>query len=182
MGVLELSDLGYTYADYARWPGDWELIDGAPVAMTPAPTVAHQALAGEIFFQFRSQLEGCNQCRVLGEVDWKVSAETVVRPDMVVTCGEQHDAYLIRAPEIAVEVVSPATARRDEGVKFRLYGQEKVRYYVLVYADDQRAKIYRLVDRVFDKVGDFVSETAHFEGLPCPLSLDFGKVFACLKR
>ncbi len=179
MDALTLSDLGYTYADYASWPGDWELIEGVPVAMSPAPTLKHQHIAGEILFQFRNQLEKCQQCQVLHEVDWKLSEETVLRPDVVVTCKSQHENYLIHAPEIVVEVVSPATARRDEGVKRQLYEQEKVSYYILVYPEDGRAKVYRLRDRAFDKVGDFVEETAHFdEELPCPLTLDFARVFA----
>ena len=27
----------YTYEDYKRWEGDWELIDGVPLAMAPSP-------------------------------------------------------------------------------------------------------------------------------------------------
>ena len=29
----------YTYEDYLCWEGRWELINGIPYAMTPAPTV-----------------------------------------------------------------------------------------------------------------------------------------------
>jgi hypothetical protein len=34
----------YTFRDYSSWPDDerWELIDGEPFAMTPAPSVKHQ--------------------------------------------------------------------------------------------------------------------------------------------
>jgi len=27
----------YTYEDYKRWKGDWELIEGFPFAMAPLP-------------------------------------------------------------------------------------------------------------------------------------------------
>jgi hypothetical protein len=27
----------YTYADYVQWEGKWEVIDGVPHAMSPAP-------------------------------------------------------------------------------------------------------------------------------------------------
>jgi len=86
MGALRLTDLGYTYADYATWPGDWELMEGVPVAMSPAPTLKHQAVALEIARQWANQLDECPACRVLHEVDWKLSEETVLRPDVVVTC------------------------------------------------------------------------------------------------
>ena len=34
----------YTYDDYCQWKGDWELIDGVPLAMAPAHMIQHQAL------------------------------------------------------------------------------------------------------------------------------------------
>ena len=41
----------FTLADWRAWPeGErWELIDGVAYAMSPAPRVAHQAAAGELF-------------------------------------------------------------------------------------------------------------------------------------
>ena len=34
----------YTYEDYKNWEGDWELIEGVPVAMAPSPLGIHQYL------------------------------------------------------------------------------------------------------------------------------------------
>ena len=34
----------YTYEDYCHWEGRWELIDGIPYAMSPAPNPIHQWL------------------------------------------------------------------------------------------------------------------------------------------
>jgi hypothetical protein len=36
----------YTYADYLQWPNDerWELIDGVPCDMSPAPSRTHQKI------------------------------------------------------------------------------------------------------------------------------------------
>ena len=31
----------YTYDDYKKWEGDWELYEGYPVAMSPAPMIRH---------------------------------------------------------------------------------------------------------------------------------------------
>ena len=31
----------YTVADHAAWQGDWELLDGVAVAMTPSPFGPH---------------------------------------------------------------------------------------------------------------------------------------------
>ena len=38
----------YTYEDYCNWEGRWELIDGIPFAMSPAPTPRHQWLIANI--------------------------------------------------------------------------------------------------------------------------------------
>jgi hypothetical protein len=53
----------YTYGDYLTWDDDerWELIDGIPYNMTPAPRRLHQKLAGEIFLQIAGFLNG-KQC------------------------------------------------------------------------------------------------------------------------
>ncbi|MBS3780537.1 MAG: Uma2 family endonuclease [Desulfovermiculus sp.] len=50
----------YTLTDYAQWTGDWELIQGQPVAMTPSPGVSHQRISLKIARQLDEQLEDCS--------------------------------------------------------------------------------------------------------------------------
>ena len=182
MGVLKLEDLQYTYDDYKNWEGDWELIEGVPVAMSPAPIRKHQALAAQIIKELANQIDDCEICEVLGEVDYKISDDTVLRPDVVLTCGETHESYLVKAPEIVVEIVSPSTARKDEKIKFQIYEREKVTYYILVYSDDLTAKIYKLDGKRYDKEGDFYYESYRFDDLTCTVELDFEKVFRRFRK
>lgn len=123
------------------------------------------------------QLESCPICEVLGEVDCKVSEETLLRPDVVLTCNETHEAYLTKAPEIIVEILSKATAKRDEVHKFAIYEAEKVTYCILICPDDLRAKIYKLDGKTYDKQGDFTTQSYYFGETTCNVSLDFEKVF-----
>ena len=167
----------YTYEDYKKWEGDWELIDGTAYAMSPAPTRKHQGLAMQIAVEISNQAEECEDCEVLSEVDYKINEDTVLRPDVVLTCGETNEAYLTKAPEIVVEVISPATAKRDEQYKFGIYEEEKVKYYVLLYPDALVAKVYKNIDGKFDKQGDFAVERYRFEDSECPVTIDFEKVF-----
>jgi len=167
----------YTYDDYKEWEGKWELIEGMPLAMAPAPMRKHQSLATEIMYNLREQLEECTLCEVLGEIDYKVSDDTILRPDIVLTCGETNESYLSKAPEIVVEILSKSTARRDEKYKFEIYEKEKVTYYILVYPDDLRAKIYKLKGSRYDKEGDFLQERYDFVETTCNVSLDFARVF-----
>jgi len=55
MSVAEI--LHYTYLDYYQWEGEWELIDGVPVSMAPAPIRIHQNIATEILFALKSTLD-----------------------------------------------------------------------------------------------------------------------------
>ncbi len=167
----------YTYNEYKEWEGEWELIDGIPLAMSPAPLRRHQSIATEIMYNLREQLEECQECEVLGEIDYKVSNDTILKPDIVLTCGETNESYLTKAPEIIVEIISKSTAKRDEKYKFEIYEKEKVNYYILLYPNDLRAKIYKLKGSKYDKEGDFLQESYQFEETTCELTLDFARVF-----
>ena len=172
----------YSYDDYVKWEGDWELIDGMPMAMSPAPMRKHQSIASEIIRHIGNQLENCELCEVLGEVDYKVNDDTVLRPDIALTCGETNEAYLTKAPQIIVEIISPSTAKRDEKYKFEIYEAEKVNYYILVYPNDLKAKIYKLDDKKYDKQGDFTTESYTFEDTTCNIELDFEQVFKRFRK
>jgi len=78
MGVLRLEDVHYTYDDYKLWEGDWELMNGIAVAMSPTPMRKHQSVASQIIKELANQLDECEICEVLGEVDYKISDDTVL--------------------------------------------------------------------------------------------------------
>lgn len=179
MGAIEY----YTYDDYVQWKGDWELIYGYPVAMSPSPIITHQMVANLIAFELTEAFEECEECFVLSEQDWKISDETVVRPDVVVICNEPNDAYITKTPKIVVEVVSKSSAKRDETTKFDLYEAEKVPYYIIVYPHDLKAKVYKLEDKNYSKVGDFSDEVAYLdEPQECKSKIDFERVFRRLRK
>ncbi|MBN2782161.1 MAG: Uma2 family endonuclease [Campylobacterales bacterium] len=167
----------YTYDDYVKWDGDWELIDGFPYAMAPASTLKHQATISVINYELRKQLENYDKCEVLCGVDYKISNDTILRPDVVLTCGETNENYLVKVPEIVVEIVSRSSSKRDERYKFEIYEAEKVKYYILVYPDDLVAKLYKLNGAKYEKEGSFTTESYKFDGLTCDVCLDFSKVF-----
>jgi Uma2 family endonuclease len=182
MSVAEI--LNYTYKDYEMWDGEWELIDGIPVSMAPAPARVHQNIATEILVALKNALddEACPECVVSFENDWKITSNTILRPDIIFTCDDEGTQYLTKAPKIIVEILSPSTAQKDETIKFDIYESEGVNYYILVYPDDLKAKVYQLREGKYLKVGDFSKELLKFEGIGCDISLDFAKVFAPFKK
>ena len=173
----------YTYADYQIWEGDWELHYGQPIAMAPSPMITHQAIASQILVELANSInQECEKCLVLGKEDWKISDDTVVRPDVVMICDEPNDAYITKRPEIVVEVTSKSTIRRDESVKYKLYQDEKVPFYIVVYPDDLKAKIYKLVDNKFESQGSFLNETYHLDGIFCKAKINFERVFKRFRK
>jgi len=168
----------YTLEDYKHWEGDWELIDGIPYAMAPSPVWKHQRLSLLLAKQIEEQLENCTaKCFVCQEVDWIVNENTVVRPDIVVVCGKvEGDEHLKKVPEVIFEIVSKATVFKDEKVKFKLYEEEGVKYYVLVYPDRRNIKIFELKDDKYGKVFEGGEGKFTFS-LECPLTLEFTAIW-----
>ena len=172
----------YTYDDYKHWEGNWELIDGVPLAMAPAPMIKHQSLAAMIERMLWNQLDKCQNCMIAHEVDYKINEDTILKPDIVMICDEPNEAYVTKAPKIIVEIISPSTAKRDEKYKFSIYEEQKVQYYILVYPDDLIARVYKLDGKQYDKQGDFSHESYSFEELECKVNIDFNEVFKRFRR
>jgi Uma2 family endonuclease len=162
--ALALRDRNYhTYADYIGWSNDsrYELINGEAFLMSPAPALAHQEVAGEIYRQAANVLRG-KACRAfIAPVDVRLpkqneaddQIDTVVQPDVLVVCDSRKlDKRGIRgAPDWIVEVLSPATASHDQIKKRQLYEQQGVREYWLVHPTDRLLTIYRLGDSEYGK-------------------------------
>jgi len=152
--------------------------------MAPAPMRIHQSLAIELLVELNNSFEklNCKKHEITFGVDWKLSNNTVLRPDIVFVCKDDHEKYLTKAPKIIIEILSPSTAKKDETVKFSIYEDEKVDYYLLVYPDDLVAKVYKIKNDKYTKVGDFTTEKLEFNDIGCDLSLDFGKAFKRFRK
>ena len=162
----------YTKDDYNLWKGDWELIYGQPYAMAPSPMFGHQYTSMKISRQLDIQLDNCKNCYALFETDVEFSDDTILRPDCMVICYEPIDK-ITKAPEIVFEVISKSTAKRDETIKFEVYQEEGVKYYILAYCDNKKAKVYKLHEGRYIKVSDFSDEKYTFELDKCNIDFDF---------
>ena len=169
----------YTYDDYKEWKGEWELLYGVPYAMAPAPNITHQEINLNIGFELKTKLKVCKNCKVLPEVDWKISDETVVRPDSLVVCDlEQQGAYLSITPKIIFEVLSPSTKGKDRNFKSLLYAQHGVKYYILVEPAGMFAEEYRLDNDKYRLEGEFKDESYRFKlDDKCSFEFSFEEIF-----
>ncbi|MFZ2959495.1 MAG: Uma2 family endonuclease [Candidatus Ozemobacteraceae bacterium] len=185
----------FTYGNYCTWPENerWELIDGVPFDMTPAPSRQHSYISGNLAFLLHKFFLG-KPCEVHNapfdvrlprnnEPDDEV--ETVVQPDILVVCDEKKlDEKGCRgAPDLVIEIISPSTASKDHITKKHLYEKHGVKEYWLISPGDRLVTIYQLesnrkfgIPRVFgdtDKI-----EVALFNGL----EIDLTSVFPLLPR
>lgn len=167
----------YTVDDYAQWKGDWELIDGVAIAMTPSPFGPHERVVSELARQIGNELirNGC-PCRVYTNLDWIVSSDTVVRPDVMVVCGEQPPRHLERPPTIAVEVLSDATRHQDLTAKRDVYRENHVQHY-LVLDPDQRTIEWMMLQKSKTAPSDETSELQLKLNEDCSIRIDCGRLF-----
>lgn len=145
----------YTYNDYKNWKEDWELIDGFPFQFLPSAALKHNLVQGNFFYQSKTSLKnnklGCN-CMVVTELDWKISDETVVRPDLMIICGAPLTDFLEFPPALIVEIISPSSVKRDRLIKFEIYKEQGVKYYILADYIKETTEIFELVDNVYKQV------------------------------
>ena len=142
----------YTYADYCTWDDSerWELIDGVPYAMAPAPTWQHQGISVVLSGQLREFLKGkpCNVFTAPFDVRLNANDEddTVVQPDLVVICDRSKlsGTGCIGAPDLVIEILSPSTARHDKWIKLQQYQLAGVREYWIVDPDSQTVSAHLL--------------------------------------
>ncbi len=147
----------YTVADYQTWEGSWELIDGLPHAMTPSPIIKHQYLSAllvaNLHNEFKKNKADCGSCIFVSEVDWMVSDETVLRPDVAIICNQTGD-FITKAPALIIEILSPSTAIKDKNLKFEIYEEQGVPYYLILNPETLDFEIYQLTDGKYKAEND----------------------------
>ena len=178
MGVLRIEDLPhYTYDDYKIWEGKWELIDGVPYSMAPSRIFEHQNISAEIAFELKQQLKNCKNCTSILAVDWKMSDDTVVCPDNSVVCNAMKSNFIKDVPQMIFEVLSPSTKKKDRTVKYNIFQEEGVKYYILVEPKGNFAEVYKLVNGYYKLEGEFTTETYSFEIDDCKMEFNFANIF-----
>lgn len=163
MGLALKNDHIYSYGDYLTWSDSvrYELIDGSAFCMVPAPDLAHQEVAGEIYRQVANKLLGKKCQAFIAPVDVRLpkyneadkDIDTVVQPDLLVVCdsGKLDRRGVRGAPDWIVEVLSPSTASHDQIKKRQLYEYHGVREYWLIHPIDRVLTVYCLVNGEYGK-------------------------------
>ncbi len=179
----------YTLDDYYALPDERrvELIDGVFYDMT-APAVIHQKILGELFVLFREcadALEG--ECEVfVAPCDVRLDCDnkTMVQPDIFLICHpyDLGAKALDGAPDLTLEILSPATRAKDMLLKLHKYQNAGVKEYWIVDPDHDTVLVYDL------RSDDFYPEKYDFDSvIPIHISegkcsIDFSRVSSALAR
>lgn len=150
MSIAEKYRPHYTYDDYRLWEGKWELIGGIPYAMSPAPNKRHQWIASRLTILFGNALFDCKQCKIYQPIDWKITEDTVVQPDLTIVCKPFNNInFLDFPPSLVVEILSTSTAQKDRREKFELYESQEVKYYLIIDPSFKKAEVFELVNKKY---------------------------------
>lgn len=135
----------YTIDDYRLWEGDWELWNGIAVAMTPSPFGRHGNILARSVAELSNAIDraACH-ASVIVEVDWVISSDTILRPELSIVCGDAPEGHLQDPPELIVEVLSPSSRERDLEFKRPLYEHHGVKWYLTIDPDNGWIQILHL--------------------------------------
>jgi Uma2 family endonuclease len=165
---LDLSK-SYTYADYLTWQFSEmvELIKGKIFKMSPAPSDLHQNLSMNLSREISTFLKN-KKCKVFhAPYDVRLTKSvndtevtTVVQPDLCIICDQsKRDARGCNgAPDMIIEILSPATSKKDLTDKFDLYEEAGVKEYWVVYPHEQIIDVFFLRDGKYYLVKKYISD------------------------
>jgi Uma2 family endonuclease len=155
----------YTYDDYKQWEGRWELINGIPFAMSPAPSFNHQKVNGRIHIQLEKLLESCKKCQAVLPVDWRIPGyldNNVLQPDNLIFCKDVDEIYITEAPVLIFEILSPSSVLKDRFLKYDIYESQGVKYYVIVDIDLKSADVFELKNGAYSKTIEAKNDIVRF--------------------
>jgi len=143
----------WTYEDYLNLEDEkrYEVINGRLIEM-PAPTPWHQDVSGNLEFIMRKFVREKGVGKVYdAPIDVVLGDRYVLQPDIVFISKDRLEIIgekaIIGPPDLVVEIISPATIRRDTVVKKGIYEKFGVREYWIVYPDERAIEVWVLSDK-----------------------------------
>lgn len=171
-----------TYEDYLLFPEDGnrhEILDGEHF-VTAAPNLLHQSIVVELTSWIAPFVRRHRLGRLyLAPADVLLGEHDVVQPDLLFV--SQARARILTelnvqgAPDLVIEVPSPSTRRRDEGLKLERYELLGVLEYWMVDPARSAAHIYRRSGERLQTVAELAATSGDiltsslFPGLEIPL-------------
>ena len=173
-----------TYEDYAATPEDerYELIDGVLI-MVASPNREHQSIQFRLGLRVGTEVEEKDLGWVFNPpFDVVFTTHEVVQPDLVFVSKEREhiitDANIQGAPDLAVEILSPSSVRRDWQDKFRMYERHGVKEYWLISPEMRTAWLFLLRDGAFVEMGVYGEDDIMVSPTLGEFSLELSGIFS----
>jgi Uma2 family endonuclease len=163
----------FTRADLDRMPHNgnrYELIDGLLV-VSPSPTWQHQRVVGRLY---RILADACSEDLevFVAPMDVVLGDDTVVIPDVLVARrADLGERDLRSAPMLAIEVLSPSTARSDRSLKCSRYESAGTPSYWTVDPVEVSLTAWDLLDGTYVQVGQVKGDSSWTAAQPFPVAM-----------
>ncbi|MGQ9888578.1 MAG: Uma2 family endonuclease [Aggregatilineales bacterium] len=133
-----------------------ELIHGELI-VSPSPMSSHRRLVQRIFGLIQAHMPDGEA--MLAPMDVYLDDDNAVQPDVFWVAADsrcvERGGYFYGAPELVVEVVSPASSTRDRRDKFDLYEAHGAREYWLADPAAQHLEVWQRQGERFARLGIF---------------------------
>lgn len=152
----------FTFQDLLTAPDDgnrYEIFEGELI-VTPSPALKHQNAVFNLTLLLGQYIKTHKLGTMLSApIDVYFDAETVFKPDLLFVSDERshilEEQRINGAPDLIIEILSPATEDQDRGFKFRHYEKEGVREYWLADPNKEILEIYMLKQKGYELHGRF---------------------------
>ena len=152
----------FTYKDYKSLPESetrrYELLEGELI-MVPSPSFEHQRISRNLEFIMHSFVQEKNLGTIIHAPLDVHLGEDVVQPDILfISQGRSPiitEEEIRGAPDLMVEILSPATAERDQTYKKTLYARYGVREYWVVDPEGKTVEVLTLGKAGFESSGTY---------------------------
>lgn len=173
----------FTYQDYLLLPEDkrYEIIEGELIVV-PAPIPYHQDVSKNLFLVLDNYVKSRNPGKVYyAPIDVVLSEENVVQPDILFISKQRlsiiTEKNIQGAPDLVIEIISPATKEKDRILKRKLYAKFGVREFWLVDTEKKEIEVLTLTLKGFQKAGLYSKEEILSSSLFQELKIALREVF-----
>ena len=165
----------WTYREYAMLPDDerFEIVDGV-LYMAPAPNTGHQSVSNLIATHLTIHIQFTGKGHIFtAPCDVELSPTMVVQPDVIVVlqdnAGIISPSRIVGAPDLIIEIASPATAGYDRREKQDAYARAGVKEYWIADPAARTVEVLILDGAAYRSKGAFLNKAV----LPSQVVADF---------
>jgi Uma2 family endonuclease len=174
----------FTYQDLLHTPDDgkrYEVLEG-DLVVSPAPRTKHQRIVMRLIRLLIAAEDAEHGLALGAPCDVVFSEHDVVEPDLLFVAKARKDIIAVEnvqgAPDLAVEVISEGSRKRDVITKRGIYERYGVRFYWLVDPEEETVRVFELKDGAYGEPATLKAGQQLGCALFPGITQDVGQLFA----